>query len=150
MIGTITHLSFHLSRKSLQTIYKSVVRPHLDYGDIIYDNPENETLINKLEKVQYHACLAITGAFSGTSHEGLYRELGSECLQTRRWYRKMIFFYKILNVLAPKYLFDILPVSKNRHYSIKNNQIWNLANSLAELKVLVALSFPTALRNGTS
>ena len=62
----------------------------------------------------------------------------------------MIFFYKILNVLAPKYLSDILPVSKNRHYSIKNNQIWNLANSLAELKVLVALSFPTALRNGTS
>ena len=28
------------------------------------------------------------------------------------------------------------------------NQIWNLANSLSELKVLVTLSFPTALRNG--
>ena len=113
LIGTIKHLSFHLPRKSLLTIYKSFVRPHLDYGDIIYDNPENETLINKLEKVQYQACLAITGAFQGTSRESLYRELGLECLQTRRWYRKMIFFYKILNGLAPKYLFDILPVSKN-------------------------------------
>ena len=43
-----------------------------------------------------------------------------ECLQTRRWYRKMIFLYKILNGLAPKYLYDILPVSKNRHYSTRN------------------------------
>ena len=47
LIGTIKHLSFHLPRKSLLTIYKLFVRPHLDYGDIIYDNPENETLINE-------------------------------------------------------------------------------------------------------
>ena len=53
-------------------IYKSFARPHLDYGDITYDNPENETLINKLEKVQYQSCLAITGAFQGTSRESLY------------------------------------------------------------------------------
>ena len=64
MIGTIKHLSFHLPRKSLLTIYKSFARPHPDYGDIIYDNKENET-INKLEKVQYLACLAVTGTFQG-------------------------------------------------------------------------------------
>ena len=96
MIGTIKHLSFHLPRKSLLMIYKPFVRPHLDYGDIIYDNPENGTLINKLEEVQYQACLAITGACQGTLRENLYRELGLKCLQTRRWYRKIVFFYKIL------------------------------------------------------
>ena len=32
----------------------------------------------------------------------------------------MILFYKILNGVAPKYLSDILPVSKNRHYSTEN------------------------------
>ena len=42
LIGTIKDLPFHLPRKSLITIYKSFVRCHLDYGDIIYDNPENE------------------------------------------------------------------------------------------------------------
>ena len=120
LIGTIKHLSFHLPSKSLLTIYKSFVRPHLDYGDIIYDNPENEALINNLENVQYQACLAISGAFQGTSRESLYRELGLECLQSRRWYRKMIIFYKILNGLVPKNLFDILSVLKNRHYSARN------------------------------
>ena len=31
-------------RHALITIYKSFVRPHLDYGDIIYDQPNNESL----------------------------------------------------------------------------------------------------------
>ena len=58
--------------------------------------------------------------FNFKSRESLYRELGLECLQIRRWYRKMIFFYKILNALAPKYMSDFWPVSKNRHYSTIN------------------------------
>ena len=74
------HLSFDLPRKSLLRIYKSFVQPHLDYGDLIYDNPENEALLNKLEKVQYQTCLAITGALQGTLRESLHRELGLECL----------------------------------------------------------------------
>ena len=146
LIGTIKHLSFHLPRKSLLTIYKSFVRPHLDYGDIIYDNPENETLINKLEKVQYQACLAITGAFQGTSRESLYRELGLECLQTRRWYRKMIFFYKILNGSAPKYLFDILPVSKNRHYSFRNQSNLELSQFFSRTKSFSNSFFPYCIK----
>ena len=80
--------------KSLLTIYKSFVQPQLDYGDIIYDNPENEALINKLEKVQYQSCLPIIGAFQSTLRESLYNELVLECLQTRRWYKKMISFIK--------------------------------------------------------
>ena len=146
LIGTIKHLSFHLPRKSLLTVYKSFVRPHLDYGDIIYDNPENETLINKLEKVQYQACLAITGAFQGTSRESLYRKLGLECLQTRRWYRKMIFFYKILNGLAPKYLFDILPVSKNRHYSFRNQSNLELSQFFSRTKSFSNSFFPYCIK----
>ena len=50
----------------------------------------------KLEAVQYNACLAITGAIRGTSRERLYRELGLETLNNRRWSRKLFFFYKII------------------------------------------------------
>ena len=48
------------------------VRPYLDYGDILYDKPDNKNFQNKLEKVQYRACLAITGAIQGTSRQKLY------------------------------------------------------------------------------
>ena len=67
IIGTMRRLSMTLSRKSLLTIYKSFVRPLLDYADIIYDKPCNETFKGKLEAVQYNACLAITGAVRGIS-----------------------------------------------------------------------------------
>ena len=43
------------------TIYKAFVRPHLDYGDIIYDEAYNETFHQKLEYIQYNACLALLG-----------------------------------------------------------------------------------------
>ena len=42
-IGIIQKLNKILSRHSLITIYKSFVRPHLDYGDIIDDQPNNES-----------------------------------------------------------------------------------------------------------
>ena len=41
----------------------------------MYDKPNNETFINKTEKAQYDAALAITGTIKGTSREKLYAEL---------------------------------------------------------------------------
>ena len=55
-----------LPRPSLLTIYKSVIGPHLDYGDIIYDQA---CLFKKVESIQYNAALAITGAICGISKE---------------------------------------------------------------------------------
>ena len=66
IIALIRRLSVALPRNALLTIYKTFVRPHLDYGDILYDKPNNENFQNKSEKVQYRACLAITGAIQGT------------------------------------------------------------------------------------
>ena len=63
----IKKLSNTLQRVALLTIYKSFVRKHLDYGDIIYDKPQNKSFCNKLESVQYNAALGITGAIWGTS-----------------------------------------------------------------------------------
>ena len=67
LIGLIRRLSVNVPRNALLTIYKSFIRPHLDYGDILYNKPENENFQNKLQKFQYRACLAITGAIQGTS-----------------------------------------------------------------------------------
>ena len=60
-----------LPRHALVTIYKSFIRPHLDYGDTIYEQAYNSFHQN-LETFQYNAALAITGAVRGTSTEKLY------------------------------------------------------------------------------
>ena len=66
-VGLITRLHRYIPRHSLLTIYKAFIRPHLDYGDVVYDYPGNASFTQKLESAQYNASLAITGCFRGTS-----------------------------------------------------------------------------------
>ena len=61
-IDIIKRSSVNVLRDALLRIYKSFIRPHLDYGDIIYDKPNNESFKNKIENIQYKTCIAITGA----------------------------------------------------------------------------------------
>ena len=108
IIGMIKKLQPIIPRAALLTIYKSFLRPHLDYGDVIYDRiflriAFNESFQNKLESVQYDAALAITGAIRGSSREKLYQELGLESLKSRRWYRKLCLFFKLKKNKHPSY-----------------------------------------------
>ena len=63
------------------------MRPQIDYGDIIFDQPQNQSFCEKSEFVQYKAMLAITGTIQSTSREKIYQELGLESLKSRKWYR---------------------------------------------------------------
>ena len=96
-------------RNALLTIYKFSIRPHLDYGDIVFDQPTNDSFCKKLESVQYNAALAITGAIKGTSQVKLYKELGLESLKLRRKLRRLCTFYKIKTTGVPSYLFSLVP-----------------------------------------
>ena len=89
-IGFIRKPNKALPQHSLITIYKLFVRPHLDYGDIICDQPK-ESLNQKIERIHYNAVLAITGTYT-IYQSRLYIELGLESLKFRRWFRKLCTF----------------------------------------------------------
>ena len=108
-INLLRKLNFSLPRSALLIIYKSFIRPRLDYGDIVYDQPNNSSLSEKIESLQYNAALATTGAIKGSSKEKLYQKLRSESLKDRRWMRKLCCLYKIMSSKRPSYLYDILP-----------------------------------------
>ena len=108
-IGLLRKFQNFLPRESLLTIYKSFIQPHLDYGDIIYNQTYNTSFHQRLKSLQCNAALAITGAIRGTSKEKLYNELGLESLQNRRWYRKLSFLYKVIANQSPSYLFNMIP-----------------------------------------
>ena len=68
----------------------------------------NSSFHDRLESVQYNACLAITAAVRGASKEKFL-----ESLRLRRWYRKLFLFYKylktnILNTFSIWFLLDVL------------------------------------------
>ena len=56
-------------------MYKSFIRPYLDYGDTIYDQSYNTSFHQRLESLQYNGALAVTGSIRGTSKEKLHNEL---------------------------------------------------------------------------
>ena len=119
----IKKLSNTLPRDALLTIYKSFVRPHLDYGDIIFDQPQNDSFCNKLESIQYNAALAISGAIRGTSKTKLYKELDLEFLKCRRWFRRLCTFYKIITYNIPLYLADLLAKGAHSYNTRKSEDI---------------------------
>ena len=90
VIGVLRFFSNYLPRHTLNEMCKLYVRPHLDYGDVVYHIPHNicefsnsvilTNQMEKLESVQYSTVLAVTGAWKGTSREKLYNELSWESL----------------------------------------------------------------------
>ena len=122
-VGLLRKLQNTLPRQALITIYKAFIRPHLDYGDILYDQAYNASFHQKLEKIQYNACIAITGGIRGTSKEKIYRELGLESLESRRWFRKLCFFFKILKNKSPDYLFKIIPQRRSSYITRNSDEI---------------------------
>ena len=81
IINLLRKLNLTLPHSSLLIIYKSFIRPHLDYGDIVYDQSNNSSLSGKTESLQYNTALAITGAIKDSSKEKLYQELGFKSLK---------------------------------------------------------------------
>ena len=131
-LGIIKHLSRFLPLNTLDQMYKTLVRSHLDYCDIIYHIPSKHnqfgeiinTLMERVEKIQYQAALAITGAWQGSNRSKLYDDLGWDTLSDRRWCRRVL---KIHNIVtnAPCYLRNKLPRFRRPLYSQNNANIFH-------------------------
>ena len=144
-IGTIRLLYKYLHRSTLVNIYKAFVRPHLDYGDIIYDKFSNVNLSQMIESIQYNSALAITGTYRGSSREKLYQELGLESLHDRRCYRKLCFYYRIRHNICKPYLIELLPIDKSTCYNFLSKN--SLMIPYIRTKQFKSTFFPSCIFN---
>ena len=117
-VAILKFLSKYLSRNKLELAYKLHVRPHLEYGDVIFHNRSSD-ITKTLESIQYQAALAVSGCWNKTSREKLYAELGWESLADRRKFHRLTLYYKIKNNIAPNYLNEHVlqtpPAGSNRY-----------------------------------
>ena len=144
-------MSKYVTRDVLDQIHKVYLRPHLDYGDIIYHKYDPEfklDFIKRLESTQYSAALAVSGAWRGTNTDKIYEELGLEILYHRRWYRRLCHFYKLQSeqrhyTYITKYHKNIHPVTIYKDQTCLNHPQKVLTD-------LLTLIFRIVLENGTN
>ena len=125
-------------------MYKALVRSHLDYCDAIYHIPASNSqidlgvtlnsLMEKVERTQYQADLAITGTWQGTNRSKLYEELGWETLSDPRWCRRILQIHKIEKYKTPSYLRDKLPPHRRPLCRLNNS------NTFQEIRCKTASS----------
>ena len=118
-VSLLKFLCKYVDRNVLDLSYKMYVRPHLEYGDVIFHNQRMD-LMDLIERVQYTAALIVSGCWQETSRVKLYDELGWESLSDRRWARRMTIFYKINNGLAPTYLSEHIPQRNDITFDLPN------------------------------
>ena len=105
----------------LDQMYKLYVRPHLDYGDIIYHkyDPElNLDFTKKLEVTQYSAALAVGGTWRGTNINFMKNLVGKVYI-TEGADRRLTHFFKLKNSFSPLYLHNLIPPEREIHYNLK-------------------------------
>jgi hypothetical protein len=145
----LRRLQYVLPRSALITIYLTMIRPILEYGDVIYDNLPIY-LSQKLENVQRRAALICTGAYRHTEHTTLLRELGWDLLSTRRYYRRLTVYYTLINGPTPNHIKPHLPdtVSASTPYNLRNSS--NLRPPPARLTSSYKSFFPQTSRDWNS
>ena len=84
-----------LKRKTLDVLYKIIVRSVIDYALPVYANTLKQTEIARLERVQYRAAKLVTGALHFTSCDKLNIELGWETIQKRIDFLGLCLLHKI-------------------------------------------------------
>jgi len=119
MSDVLKRLKYDLDRHTLDTIYKSFIRPKLEYASHIWDNCSKKDS-DKLENFQLEIARTVSGARRGTSHQFIYSELGWETLSSRRQNVKLFNFHKMINKNAPNYLCNLIPKSQNVQYNLRN------------------------------
>ena len=82
-LNLLKFVKYRVDRSKLTSLYKSLIRPLMEYGNVIWNNCYDcdSTL---LDSVQYEAARLVTGAIKGTRSERIYKELAWESLSSRR------------------------------------------------------------------
>ena len=117
-------------------MFKALVRSYLDYCDIINHIPSKQdqfgvtlnSLMEKVEIIQYQAAHAVTGAWQGSNRSKLNDELGWESLSNCRWCKRILHIHKIVSNETPLYLIDKLPLLRRPLYS------QNYSNTFHEIR----------------
>ena len=114
LISCLRFYKYTLTRKALETMYKSFILPIFDYADIIWDGC-TDAQSKLLEDLHLEAIRIIIGGVRGTSKHKIYEESGFCSLKERRDRHKLVMFHKMIYGNCPLYVLEMLPPLVSTH-----------------------------------
>lgn len=123
----------NIPRLALENLYTSMIRPIIEYADIIYNNC-TLSIGRSIEGIQRRAALICTGAYKHTEHSKLLKDLGWPTLKARRMYHCLCTYYKLIKKKGPVYVTNLLPntIANVTTYNLRNQS--NLRTPQSRLK----------------
>ena len=100
--------------------------------------------MEQIERVQYQAALVVTGTWKGTSANKIYEQLGWESLSDRRWFRRLVQFFKIQNGLTPEYLRDPVPSPRTHLFGTRSGN--DVPNIICKTTSYIDSFYPHAVK----
>jgi ribonuclease P/MRP protein subunit RPP40 len=139
-LNILKRMPRNINRKTKLSVYKTYIRPKLEYSTFVFNGNLTKDLIDDMENIQRQALLTAVNAYRHTSHEKLLLECGIEPLLIRRRYFGLCHLYKIIHGLSPHYLNTLLPayVQNTTNYALRNARDFSIPRTN---KNYVRLSF---------
>ena len=148
-LNMLKFVTFKVDRPILTSLYKSLIRPLMEYGDVIWNNCYDcDSAL--LDGVQYEAAKLVTGAIKGTSSARLHKELAWESLSSRRKLHLLCQFYKIVKNLAPYYLSELLPKLSSERTNYRPRSRENFTQFSCRTSRFQKSFFPSAITGWNS
>ena len=112
-----------LTTSDMVTLYQSLVLPHFDYCCSLWGN-FGEVLKSKLQTLQNRAARIITRSGFEVRSSEILANLGWADLETRRSRPTSTLMNKIMNDLAPGYLWELFtPLNEEVDYNLRQSDI---------------------------
>ena len=157
-IHNIRRIRKYLSRKTTESLVHAFVSSKLDFcNSLLYGLPDVH--IAKLQRVQNAAARLVVGLPRFCHITPVLCDLHWLPIRYRIHFKKLLLTFKCLHGLAPKYLSDLLTVSKPSRYNLRNHMGTLLTPASVKFKVTLGdrafkssppklwNSLPLAIRN---
>ena len=113
-LGIFARCRKYISQDTALTLYKSLILPHFDYCDQVWDTCTLKQQ-DHLQILQNRALRTIVRAPQRTHIPDLHKQCQLTTLQERRTFHLATTIYKVMNGLMPSYLLDLLQTPQHNH-----------------------------------
>ena len=133
-LGVMRRIRQYVPKKSLITIYNTMILPHIDYAIIIWSNCSDAAL-SKVQKLQNAAMRIILGVPFRTHTNDMLKELSFMDVRSRISYATGCMMFKVLHDMTPYYLSNFRAITDVHSINTRQSKAGNLYQSAIYIMV---------------